>query len=104
MNQSSNLAHRMGVWTALALVLGFANPVCAASTYTETNLVSDGFLPAAHTDSNLVNAWGLALNPFAVAWVANNGTGTSTLYDGNGVAASLIVTIPTPDADTGGNP
>jgi len=26
--------------------------------FTQTNLVSDGFVPAAHIDSNLVNPWG----------------------------------------------
>ncbi|MGH8499578.1 MAG: hypothetical protein ACRERV_12345, partial [Methylococcales bacterium] len=54
------------------------------SHYQQTNLVSD--LPgiAAHTDVNLQNAWGIAFNPNGPVWIANNGTGTSTLYDGNG--------------------
>ena len=37
-------------------------------------------------------------------WVANNGTATSTLYDGAGNVQSLVVQIPTPTADGGGNP
>lgn len=57
------------------------------------NLVSD--LPgiADHQDKNLVNPWGngFGSTPF---WTGNNGTGTSTLYDGTGTASSLIVTIP----------
>jgi uncharacterized protein (TIGR03118 family) len=72
--------------------------------YQQHNLASDGFVAADHPDSNLVNAWGLALNPFGVAWVADNGQGVSTLYDGDGNPQSLVVQIPTPDADTGGNP
>jgi uncharacterized protein (TIGR03118 family) len=73
--------------------------VAAAATvttaqYKVTNLVSDGSIPAAHTDPNLVNAWGLAFSPTSFNWVANNHTGTSTLYDGNGVPQSLVVTIP----------
>ena len=47
-----------------------------------------------HVDPNLVNAWGLAFNPQGFVWVANAGTSTSTLYDGNGVPQSLVVAIP----------
>jgi uncharacterized protein (TIGR03118 family) len=64
-----------------------------SSFYSVHNLVSDT-LPAAHKDSDLVNAWGIAFNPTAVVWVADNGTGVSTLYDGAGVKQSLVVTIP----------
>jgi len=70
--------------------------------YQQHNLVSDGTIPADHTDPNLVNPWGVVFNPFGVVWVANNHSGTSTLYDGNGVAQSLIVQVPTPTANTGG--
>ncbi len=41
---------------------------------------------ATYTDSSLINPWGLAFNPQGYAWVANQATSTSTLYDGNGVA------------------
>ena len=72
--------------------------------YQQHNLVSDGSVPADHTDANLVNAWGVAFNPAGFAWVANNGSGTATLYDGNGTAASLTVQIPTPSTAAGGTP
>ena len=49
---------------------------------------------SAHVDSNLINAWGIAFNPQGFVWVANAGTSTSTLYDGNGVPQSLVVTVP----------
>ena len=58
-----------------------------------TALVSDQAGAAAHQDPALVNAWGLAFNPQGFSWVANAGTSTSTLYDGNGVPQSLVVTI-----------
>jgi len=73
-------------------------PPAVVTTFTLTSLVSDT-ASAAHTDKNLVNAWGVAFNPTGYVWVANNGTSTSTLYDGNGVAQSLIVA--TPDSPTG---
>jgi len=49
---------------------------------------------SAHVDAHLVNAWGIAFNPQGFAWVANAGTSTSTLYDGDGTPQSLVVTIP----------
>ncbi|MDI3259396.1 MAG: TIGR03118 family protein [Sinobacteraceae bacterium] len=61
--------------------------------YSVTNLVSDGAAMAAHTDSHLVNPWGIAFGP-GPAWVANNGTQTSTLYDGAGAPQSLVVQVP----------
>lgn len=65
--------------------------------YAATVLVSDvsnGPYSSRHVDDHLVNAWGIAFNPDGFVWVANAGTSTSTLYDGNGVAQSLVVDIP----------
>lgn len=59
-----------------------------------TALVSDGGTPAANTDKNLKNGWGIAFNPQGVVWVANAGSQKSTLYDGNGVPQQLVVAIP----------
>jgi uncharacterized protein (TIGR03118 family) len=64
------------------------------SAFIATSLVSDGSQPAAYTDPNLVNAWGLAFDPTGFAWVADNGTSSATQYDGNGVPQSLVVSIP----------
>jgi uncharacterized protein (TIGR03118 family) len=69
-------------------------PPVMTSAFTTTALVTDQASGAAHTDTHLVNAWGLAFNPTAFVWVANNGTSTSTLYDGNGVPQTLVVAIP----------
>ncbi len=62
-----------------------------ATRFKSTILVSDGAVAAPHTDANLKNAWGVAFNPKGFVWVANNGTQTATLYDGNGVVQSLVV-------------
>lgn len=78
---------------------GFAvQPV--AHEYLQTNLVSDVPGVAAAVDADLVNAWGLARSATSPWWVADNGTGKSTLYNGAGAKQGLIVTIPTPPADT----
>ncbi len=68
------------------------------SAYQTTQLVADT-AGARYTDAHLVNGWGIAFNPTAYVWVANAGTATSTLYDGNGVPQSLVVA--TPSSPTG---
>ncbi|MBS0365069.1 MAG: TIGR03118 family protein [Proteobacteria bacterium] len=72
---------------------GGGNPP-ATSTYTMTQLVSNGSVSAHSTDAKLVNPWGIAFAPGAPVWVANNGSQTSTLYDGAGAPQSLVVAIP----------
>jgi uncharacterized protein (TIGR03118 family) len=67
-------------------------------------LVSDGSVPADFTDHNLKNPWGIAFNPFGFDWVANNHTGTSTLYDGKGNANALVVSIPGVNGEEAGEP
>jgi uncharacterized protein (TIGR03118 family) len=85
---------------ALALAGVAASPAHAEKNrYQAQVLVSDGFVPGApHTDSHLVNGWGIAFNPNGFVWVADNGTGVSTLYDGTGAPSPqptpLVVTIP----------
>lgn len=92
-------------WTPLAFALVLATtPALAASHYRQRNLVSDGGVPAAHVDRHLVNGWGVAFNPYAVAWVAAADGMVSTLYDGNGNVQPLLVQIPTPTMSIGGNP
>ena len=49
--------------------------------YLQHNLISDGFVPADITHANLVNAWGLVSGPTTPWWIANNGTGTTTLFN-----------------------
>src|SRR4249920_1692314 len=62
--------------------------------YATRNIVSDGSVTAEHIDPLLVNPWGIAFNPTGFVWVSNNGTATSTLYDGNGNKNALTVTTP----------
>ena len=64
------------------------------SAYATRTLVADSGNGAEHLDPKLVNAWGIAFNPTGFVWVANNGSATSTLYDGNGVPQTLVVAIP----------
>ena len=52
------------------------------------------------TDPNLLNPWGIALSPTGPFWVADNGSGMATVYNGTGQpvpsGSALVVTIPPP--------
>ena len=60
--------------------------------FTEVDLVSDRD-GAVTKDPNLTNPWGIAFGPSGAPWVANNHSGTSTVYDTAG-ALTLTVTMP----------
>jgi uncharacterized protein (TIGR03118 family) len=82
----------------LALLLSatgsvFARSPMADNGYTVSLLVSDQPGVAAHTDAHLVNGWGITAGPTTPWWVSNNGTDTSTLYDGTGAARPLVVSV-----------
>lgn len=112
--------HRLALAGACALAVGAAStsaatpaattaattPVASASpgAYSVQNLVSDGSVAAAHTDPHLKNTWGVAFNPFGFVWVNNNHDGSSTLYDGNGVPQSLVVSVPPASGSGIGSP
>ncbi len=72
--------------------------------YEARTLVSDGSVPADFPDGNLKNGWGVAFNPQGFVWVADNGTGKATLYDGTGKPNPLVVAIPPAPGETAGTP
>ncbi len=68
---------------------------------TQTNLVADaaGF-GAAKIDPNLLNAWGLAVNPNGIIWVSSNHKGLTTIYDSTGKTLLAPVNIMTTVGNT----
>src|SRR6266446_721315 len=110
MNRS---ARTIKVLLVLAIVALSAAPAHAKKAdhdgYVQTNLVSDGAVPAIFTDPNLKNPWGISFrgggspSPF---WIPDNNGGVATLYDGTGasIAALPLVTIPMPNGSPGGTP
>lgn len=91
------------------VVLAMAQ-AAAAQTVRETNLVTDnqtslaalGFKPAAFVDPNLINPWGMSASATSPFWVSNQGTSTSTIYNGSGTPQPLIVSIPSREAPPSG--
>lgn len=100
---------RHAVLTALctALAVSLSADDWSSRHYELTNLVSDvpGLAPV--TDADLGNPWGLISSATSPWWVADNGTGRSTLYNGAGTKQGLVVTVPNlagvsdPSAPTG---
>lgn len=93
---------------ALGLAIACFGQDAGAQTvqhYKQTNLTSNRASLAPTVDANLVNSWGLARSSKSPWWVADNGTGVSTLYNATGVAQPLVVTIPPSDtSSTTGTP
>jgi uncharacterized protein (TIGR03118 family) len=106
MTASSPIARHVLRLAALTFGLALSTAIIAASpnSYQVHNLVSDVAGQADHTDTNLVNGWGVAFNPNGFVWVADNGTGVATLYDGLGNPQSLVVSIPTASGSGQGVP
>jgi uncharacterized protein (TIGR03118 family) len=92
---------------AFTAFLGIALVFCASAAmaqYQVTNLVSNQVGQAKHIDPLIVNAWGLVHTPTSPFWISDNGSGWSTLYNGNGAAKSLKVVIPTASGAGPGSP
>jgi uncharacterized protein (TIGR03118 family) len=85
----------------LLMIMVWMSGAAFGQRYSQTNLVSDIQGLAANTDANLVNPWGIAFSSTSPFWVADNGKGVSTIYDGTGAQPfPLVVIIPPP---TGSN-
>ena len=76
-------------------------PAATAAGFT-CDRVDKAFAPGAIIDRHLINPWGMSAGPTSPLWISDNGTGITTLYDGNGnpfppsPSAPLVVTIVTP--------
>jgi uncharacterized protein (TIGR03118 family) len=100
MRYCQRAAASLTVPVGLSLVLALASPASAQQRYERVNLVSDIDGVALRKDPNLVNPWGVAFSPTSPFWISDNGTGVSTLYNGDGQpqpsTTPLVVTIPPP--------
>ncbi len=98
MNQSCR--YNLSVAALLVLAVSFTSTLSVAQ-YTATTLVKN---TGKTGDKQLINPWGLVYGPSAPFWLSDEGSGLSTLYDGNGVKQSLVVTIPTASGTGVGSP
>jgi uncharacterized protein (TIGR03118 family) len=89
---------------AALLCIIAVSSLAQAQSYKGTFLVADQTGVAPNTDTHLINPWGISFSATGDFWVANNNSGTSTLYDSNGVVQSLVVTIPSASGTGTGTP
>ena len=82
--------------------------ILSPTTFTQTNLISDGSLQAGHaqqTDPNLINPWGVAYSATGPFWISENNSGVSSIdsVTASGVTLNVIppVTIAPPMPDSG---
>ena len=82
--------------------------VLSPTTFTQTNLISDGSPqagPARLTDPNLINPWGVAYSATGPFWISENNSGVSSIdsVTASGVTLNVIppVTIAPPTTDSG---
>jgi len=85
------IALAVGVVAALGVTGASAT---GSKIFNVTNLVSDGPITAVVTDAALVNGWGLSAGPTTPWWVSDNGTNSTTLYNGAGAKVALTVAVP----------
>ena len=102
MNHNVILRKLVRILPVAISILCFSLTALAAS-YEQTNLVSDIFGIAKVFDPNLKNSWGITFSGSSPIWIADNGSGVSTIYRGNGQPVQLgnppqqfIVAIPSP--------
>jgi uncharacterized protein (TIGR03118 family) len=91
----------IGLLMTLAIPSGL---LAQQAGYSQTDLVSNTAGIANTTDPQLLNPWGISILPGQDFWIANNNSGTSTLYDNQGKKdTGLVVTIPVATHNPNGN-
>ncbi len=76
------------------------------TTFTQTNLISDGSVPALMTDPNLINPWGVSYSPTSPFWISENGSGVTSIdsVTGGTVTLNAIPPVTIAPATPGGDP
>ncbi len=77
-------ACRTSAAVGLGLLIGLAASSARADSFLETDLLSNGFVPAAHIDPQLINPWGIAHGPGGPFWISENNSGLAAIVDGSG--------------------
>lgn len=70
-------------------------PTPGVASYQQVNLVADATGQGAlRTDPKLLNAWGIAITPNGVFWLAANHSGSTLIYDTSGAQLLAPVNVP----------
>jgi len=93
--ESKCVAARLSAFSAVVFTLlgGYGSTALAAQGYAISNLVADLPGVAAHTDTNLVNAWGMALLPKDMLLVNANENNLTGLYGMDGTPSGAYLAV-----------
>ena len=95
-------SYSLAATSMLALGLALVANAAHAAFYVQDNLVTDGSAstppgpPAANTDPDLINPWGISYSPTGPFWVSDNNAGVATIYNGAGTKITLFAGTSTP--------
>ena len=91
----ANITLTLGLVLAMTSAASAGHEPSKGPNFNVVPLVADQPGIAPNTDPSLINPWGLSYAPGGPAWVSDQGTSKSTLYDRNtGAPNSLVVAIP----------
>lgn len=88
--------------TTFAALLLPAGLLAQTGSYTQTNIVSDGSVPAQKTDPTLINPWGVSIGP--AFWIDTAGTGFSLVDDASGNKQFSVTIPPAVASEKNGSP
>jgi uncharacterized protein (TIGR03118 family) len=88
--------------TTLAVLLLPLGALAQFGSYTQTNIVSDGSVPAQKTDPTLINPWGVSIGP--AFWIDTAGTGFSLVEDASGNKQFSVTIPPAVSTEKNGSP
>lgn len=88
--------------TTLAALLLPAGVLAQSGSYAQTNIISDGSVPAQKTDPTLINPWGVSIGP--AFWIDTAGTGFSLVDDASGNKQFSVTIPPAVASEKNGSP
>jgi uncharacterized protein (TIGR03118 family) len=93
---ATTLSHSIRLLPALPVLglMGVLSVGASAQTnaYVQTNLISDGAVPAKQTDPTLINPWGVSIG--TDLWIDTAGSGFSEVEDSTAATKTFAVTVP----------
>ena len=88
--QMQPIIHRFAMITCAVAIA--AGTVRAGDTYVQTNLVSNGAIPAQQTDPNLQDPWGLSFSTGSPFWISDQAA--SVQFNGNLSGVTTLHAVP----------
>jgi uncharacterized protein (TIGR03118 family) len=98
-------AHKTALLSLFIVAMAALFPLGSSaqtSSYIQTNIVSDGSVPAMKTDRNLLNPWGVAIGK--AFWIDSPGSGLSLIDDAQGAQQFTVAVPPAVSTSPHGQP